>query len=348
MLIKDERNKLENEQEQKKEQKNEIGLEKEKKSSCFLKKFCCSENQAISPLGTVNDFTRSFICHYVTCKYIPNQKRLAPNINDENNDYILVVLKEPNANQIMFNDISDIVREHLKELQSSYEIDESMPGFDGKERVIVVNENVDVEVIYERLIRLLILEPNLISRIKPKGSNDVKIESDLNKAKNFDEREEHLLSRKENLDFSQSPSSFANNETNVVDKIDLHSLFEREFLVVVHGEEGVGKRTFVNEFLREWLKREEDRKCLTFDCDCIEDDFRRFAKKLRINGAIKTINDLLHDLIFRISQTKTKLIFVFLNVDKFESIKLYMDVFQKLKSHMGIKIYSYYLPFSLA
>ena len=335
--------------EQEKEQKKEIGQEKQEKSSSCFRRFCCSnisENQTISPIDTHNDFTLTFKKRYDTCEIIPNRKGLAPNANYENNDHMLIDLKQPNINEILSHGISNIVREHLEELQTLYEIKRFNSDLDRTEQVIVVKENLmDVEVIYERFIRLTILEPNLKSRMKPKVNHPYNMVNGFVgfNVKSFFEREEFYLSRKNNLEFSSSPSSyFANKETNVVDKLDLDRLFEREFVVVVHGEEGVGKRPYVNEFLRGWIEGKVDRICSTFDCDRIEDDFRRFAKNLRINSATKTINDLLHDLIFRISQNKMKLIFVFLNVDKFENIKLYMDVFQKLKAYMGKKIYNYY------
>ncbi len=264
---------------------------------------------------------------------------------------MLIELKQSNINEILSDDISNIVREHLEELQTLYEIKRFNSDLFRTERVIVAKEKMmDVEVIFERFIRLTILEPNLKSRMKPRGNNSYNMVNGFVgfNGRSFTEREEFYLSRNNNLEFSSSPSSLASKETNVVGELDLHRLFEREFVVVVQGEEGVGKRTFVNESLQEWLEREEDRKCSTFDCDHIEDDFRQFAKKLRINCATKTINDLLHDLVFRISQNKMKLIFVFLNVDKFESIKLYMDVFQKLKSFMGNKICLIFLSFPQA
>jgi hypothetical protein len=330
------------EHEQEKEQKEEIGQVKEhtvEKSSSFLKRLCCSCDQAISALDTYDEFTLTFKKHYETCEIIENKKRLSPNINDENNDYILIKLKETNFDENLHHDISDIVREHLEELMSLYVIHHFNSDLDRIEKEIVTIKNADVEIIFERFIRLTILEPNLKTRMKSKGNNVYNLVNGFVgfNGKSFAEREEFYLSRKNNLEFSTSPSSsFANKETmNVSDFL----------VVVVHGEDGVGKRTYVKEYL---VEKEVDRVCLTFDSEHIEDDFRRFAKKLRINCATKTINDLLHDLIFRISQNKMKLLFVFLNVDKFENIKLYMDVFQKLKSYMSNKIYNYYIvPVSL-
>ena len=82
---------------------------------------------------------------------------------------MLIELKQPNINEILS---SNIVREHLEELQALYEIKRFNSDFDRIEQVIVVKENLmDVEVIYERFIRLTILEPNLKSRMKPKENH---------------------------------------------------------------------------------------------------------------------------------------------------------------------------------
>jgi hypothetical protein len=99
-------------------------------------------------------------------------------------------------------------------------------------------------------------------------------------------------------------------------------IFNKEKYVCVQGLIGVGKRELVYEIAHRLIENKSFDVVYAFNFDTFEQDFRQFAKELRLSQ----VENLVRDVRSRLKQLEEKrFLFVFLNVLDTNKIKNYMS-----------------------
>jgi len=187
----------------------------------------------------------------------------------------------------------------LNDLKSLYRIEFKSGNHNERERVIETKSSTNtIDVIYEKFIRLNILEPRLKSYIK--NSYKTRLPTIVN-----------------NLD-KQNPK-FIERDNNVIDEIS--ELLKSHICLCVHGEMGTGKKQLATEL--GW-RLHADYCVRVFHFDEIKDDFRQFAELL---GAHLTDNSkyLVENVATRLRMLDDrKFLFIILDVLDFKDMEVYM------------------------
>ena len=178
----------------------------------------------------------------------------------------------------------------------------------------------DVEIVYEKLIRSVILKPNLKEQIKflnyYLSGQMFFISNSVDNRRKFLRLNIQLPIIENNL--APRNYDFIKRQIN----IDLSEIIKKEKCVCVQGLIGVGKRELVYEIAHRLIENKSFDVVYAFNFDTFEEDFRQFAKELRLSQ----VENLVRDVRSRLKQLKEKrFLFVFLNVLDTNKIKDYMS-----------------------
>jgi hypothetical protein len=203
----------------------------------------------------------------------------------------------------------------MLKLKNQYEIEWDSRDSDEVEKVIT-STFADVEVIYEKFIRLNLLEPqlkkHLLKSCSPSNNNDFihKIQLAII---------ENNLGDK-NVKFVQR--QMRNTNANMLDVIS--EQFKQTQCVCIHGMIGTGKKELATEF--GWRMVDEEWCVQVFNFNTLEYDFRCFAKnKLCISVDGENIKNVLQSISNRLGLLSgKKFLFIILNVLVYDEIAIYM------------------------
>jgi len=209
----------------------------------------------------------------------------------------------------------------MLELKNQYKVVSNQPGLDEVEKVIEIKRErddtfVDVEVIYEKFIRLNLLEPELkkllLKSCSPSNNYDFIYYIQLAIIENN-------LGDK-NVKFVQR--QMRNTNANMLDVIS--EQFKQTKCVCIHGMIGTGKKELATEF--GWRMVDEEWCVQVFNFNTLEDDFRCFAKdKLCISVDGENIKNVLQSISNRLGLLSgKKFLFIILNVLAYDEIAIYM------------------------
>jgi len=233
----------------------------------------------------------------------------------------------------------------LNDLKSQYII-KRFSDCDVVEKKIETNSSIkDVDVIYEKFIRLNILEPNLKSYIiglaphhyfpQPQfesleidsfeSGDECKIE-----CSNPESFKHTSLKPDFNMQHPTIPNNLGNRNEQYIERDNVNRLdqlrlkqLESETFICVYGEIGTGKKEFAFEY--GW--RVCDDYCVrVFNFDTIESDFRQFAQLLGAQVDARATKDLVENITFRLSElNKRKFLFIILDVLDYKKIEIYLQ-----------------------
>ena len=205
---------------------------------------------------------------------------------------------------------------------------------DNVEKVIVTDKSDEIDTIYEKFIRLIILEPNIKIHI-------LKSMSTSNSC-------DFLF----NIQLAIIENNLASRNPNFIERqmqLDLFQIFDNNKCVCVHGLIGMGKKEFASEFGHRLIENESFDVIYAFEFETFEDDFRQFAKELGLTEETSNSNelglteetsmtnvrvkDLVRDVQYRLKLLeKRRFLFVFLNVLDRQQIEPYMPCVFKCKN----------------
>ena len=186
---------------------------------------------------------------------------------------------------------------------------------DNVEKVIVTDKSDEIDTIYEKFIRLIILEPNIKIHILKSMSTSNSVDFLFNIQLTIIEN--NLAPRNPNFNTRQT-------------QINLSENFDNNKCVCVHGLIGMGKKEFASEFGHRLIENESFDVIYAFEFETFEDDFRQFAKELGLTEETSNSNvrvkDLVRDVQYRLKLLeKRRFLFVFLNVLDSQQIEQYMS-----------------------
>jgi hypothetical protein len=218
---------------------------------------------------------------------------------------------------------SNIVHKHVLELKNQYKIESNQPDMNEFEKVIEINREskddtfADVEVIYEKFIRLNLLDPKLKKHLRdsfsPLNSYDFIYKIQLAIIENNLEDQ--------NVKFIER--QMKHTKTNMLDVIS--EQFKQTKCVCIHGMIGTGKKELVTEF--GWRMVDKEWCVQVFDFNTLEDDFRCFAKEnlcISVDGEnIKNVLQSISNRLGLLSVSK-KFLFIILNVLVYDEIAIYV------------------------
>ena len=212
----------------------------------------------------------------------------------------------------------------MNDLKSQYKIEYFSANFDAREKAIETidkSSNSTIDVIYEKFIRLTILEPNLKTYLMTYISffhhHDTNNDDDSIYKIQLPTIVNNLAKRN---------ARFIERDDNVIDKMG--QLLESHKCLCVHGEMGIGKQELAIEF--GW-RVHADYCVRVFHFDTIESDFRQFAQILGAQVNANSTKDLVENVAFRLRKLNNrKFLFIILNVLDFEDIEVYVNRFISL------------------
>ena len=212
----------------------------------------------------------------------------------------------------------------MNDLKSQYKIEYFSANFDAREKAIETidkSSNSTIDVIYEKFIRLTILEPNLKTYLMTYISffqhHDTNNDDDSIYKIQLPTIVNNLAKRN---------ARFIERDDNVIDKMG--QLLESHKCLCVHGEMGIGKQELAIEF--GW-RVHADYCVRVFHFDTIESDFRQFAQILGAQVNANSTKDLVENVAFRLRKLNNrKFLFIILNVLDFEDVEVYVNHFISL------------------
>ena len=221
----------------------------------------------------------------------------------------------------MEHQMSSIVFRLLNDLKKQYEIKYYSGNHNERERVMETKSKTNtIDVIYEKFIRLCILDPNLKTNIRfyYSQNNDSIYKIQLPTIKNnLDKRNSNVVER----------------DNNLVDKMS-KLLLDSHSCIYVNGEVGTGKKELANEL--GW-RVHADYCVRVFNFDKIESDFRQFAAKLGAHATGNAIKDLAENVACRLEELDDrKFLFIILDVLDLNDLELYMT--HQILSLTNVKI----------
>jgi hypothetical protein len=212
----------------------------------------------------------------------------------------------------------------LNDLKSQYKIEYFSANFDAREKAIETidkSSNITIDVIYEKFIRLTILEPNLKTYLMTYISffhhHDTNNDDDSIYKIQLPTIVNNLAKRN---------ARFIERDDNVIYKMG--QLLESHKCLCVYGEMGIGKQELAIEF--GW-RVHADYCVRVFHFDTIESDFRQFAQILGAQVNANSTTDLDENVAFRLRKLNNrKFLFIILNVLDFKDIEVYVNRFISL------------------
>jgi hypothetical protein len=226
----------------------------------------------------------------------------------------------------------------MLELKNQYKIVSNQPGLDEVDKVIEIKREsddtfADVEVIYEKFIRLNLLEPqlkkHLLKSCSPSNNYGFNFNSQFSIETNLDpeERNDKFVERQ-----------MRNTNANMLDVIS--DQFKQTKCVCIYGMIGTGKKELATEF--GWRMVDEEWCVQVFNFNTLEDDFRCFAKdKLCISVDGENIKNVLQSISNRLGllSVNKRFLFIILNVLVYKEIAIYMrHILEKKDSHQNMMV----------
>jgi DNA replication protein DnaC len=204
---------------------------------------------------------------------------------------------------------SSIVSKQLNDLKSQYRIQHKNRDHNNVEKIIELanktNTN-DIDSVYEKFIRLNILEPKLKTYILDLDGPSFKKQHPTI-PNNLGKRNEQYIER---------------DSVNRLDELRLKQLESQKF-ICVHGETGTGKKEFAIEY--GWRVC-TDYCVRVFHFETIERDFRHLAQILGAQVNANATKDLVENIAFRLSELNNRnFLFIILDVLDFKSIEIYLQ-----------------------